>query len=359
MWIFARQPPTRAHRARRLVSGLNVGSTTRSEVDSTFFAVTPSTDVVVPVHDGWELTESCLEHLRPQTMPHTVIVCDNGSTDGTPERIRASYPEVRLVELGANLGFSSACNRGVRAGSGEIVVLLNNDVNCRPDFLERLVAPIQDDERLGSVAALLLKPGEETIESFGLVVDSTLAGFPRLRGLPVGDALVKEPVLVGPSGAAAAYRREAWEAAGGLDEGVFSYAEDVDLALRLRAAGWSTVAADDAVAVHIGSASAAPRSAWQRYQAGFARGYFLRRYGILHGSTTLRAGATEAVVVLADALIFSHDLAALRGRTAGWRAADGSPGKPRPPRAAIDSRIGFLDSLRLRFEVFTGRESRG
>ena len=253
-------------------------------------------DVVVPVFNRWELTESCLEHLRLQTLPHTVIVCDNGSIDGTLERLRASFPEVRMVELGANLGFSAACNRGVRAGSGEIVVLLNNDVDCRPSFLERLVAPLHHDERIGSVAAMLLKPGEERIESFGLAADPTLAGFPRLRGLPVRDVQAPQPVLVGPSGAAGAYRRRAWKAVGGLDEGVFSYGEDVDLALRLRAAGWSSVGASDAVAVHIGSASAARRSAWQRYQAGFARGYFLRRNGILRSSVGPRAGATEATV---------------------------------------------------------------
>lgn len=318
--------------------------------------VAPSIDVVVPVRNRWELTESCLEHLRLQTAPHTVIVCDNGSTDGTPERLRDSFPEVRVVELGANFGFSVACNRGVHAGNGEIVVLLNNDVDCRPEFLERLVAPFDHDERLGSVAALLLKPGEERIESFGLTADPTLAGFPRLRGLPVQAVQATRPVLVGPSGAAGAYRRQAWDEVRGLDEGVFSYGEDVDLALRLREAGWSTTEASDARALHIGSASAASRSAWQRYQGGFARGYFLRRYGILRSTAGVRAGATEAIVVLADALIFSRDLAALRGRVAGWRAADARPRNRRPPQESIDARLTFWESLRLRFEVFTERE---
>src|SRR5204862_5465776 len=111
-------------------------------------------------------------------------------------------------------------NRGVAAGGGELVVLLNNDVECRPDFLERLVAPFED-ERVGSVAALLLKPGDERIESFGLAADRTLAGYPRLRDMSVAEAQATHPVLLGPSGAAGAYRRRAWEAVGGLDEGVF------------------------------------------------------------------------------------------------------------------------------------------
>lgn len=313
----------------------------------------PSVDVVVPIYNGWELIESCLEHLRRQAMPHRVIVCDNGSTDGTAERVRTFFPEVHLIELGANLGFSTACNRGVQAGTSEIVVLLNNDVECRSDFLEPLVAPFWDD-RIGSVAALLLTPDEDAIESFGLTVDPTLAGYPRLRGMPSAEARATRPVLVGPSGAAAAVRRRAWEDVGGLDESVFAYGEDVDLALRLRAAGWATAAVADAVAIHRGSASAGRRSAWQRYQGGFSRGYFLRRYGVLRTRTALRALAAEATTVIGDALIFSHDLAACRGRLAGWRAARGLPSRPHPPAEAIDNEITFVRSLRLRLDVYSG-----
>ena len=316
--------------------------------------MTPSLDVVIPVHNGWDLTKSCLEHLGAQTVPHTAIVCDNGSTDGTALRVRESFPDVRLIELGANVGFPSACNRGVSAGIGEVVVLLNNDVECRPDFLERLVAPFANDERLGSIASLLLVPGEELIESYGLTVDPTLAGYPRLRGAPVDTAQTGDPILVGPSGAAGAYRRRAWDDVGGLDEGVFAYAEDVDLALRIRAAGWTAAAAADALAVHIGSASAVTRSEWQRYQGGFSRGYFLRRYRILRSREAVRALATEALVVIGDAAIYSHDFAALRGRLAGWRAARGNPPAPRPPTDAIDRRITFRRSLSLRRAVYAG-----
>ena len=103
----------------------------------------------MPVHNRWELTESCLQHLRVQTLLHTVVVCDNSSSDGTAGRVRMEFPDARILELGANLGFAAACNRGVGAGDGEVVILLNNDVECPEDFLERLVAPIRDDYRVG------------------------------------------------------------------------------------------------------------------------------------------------------------------------------------------------------------------
>src|SRR6266545_2968647 len=314
--------------------------------------MTPSIDVIMPVHNRWDLTQSCLEHLRSQTVPHAALVCDNGSTDGTPQRVRESFPEARVIEFGTNIGFPLACNRGAQVGAGEVIVLLNNDVECRADFLERLVAPLREDDRIGSVAALLLAPGEDRIESFGLAVDPTFAGYPRLRGFPRAAAQATNPILVGPSGAAGAYRREAWESVDGLDDGVFAYAEDVDIALRIRAAGWSAAAAPDAVAIHIGSASAVTRSAWQRYQGGFARGYFLRRYGVLRSPVAARALVTEGLVTLGDALVFSHDLAALRGRLAGWRAAAGRPPVATPPKEVIDRRITFAKSVALRLDVY-------
>jgi N-acetylglucosaminyl-diphospho-decaprenol L-rhamnosyltransferase len=306
----------------------------------------------MPVHNRWELTESCLQHLRVQTLLHTVVVCDNSSSDGTAGRVRMEFPDARILELGANLGFAAACNHGVGAGDGEVVILLNNDVECPEDFLERLVAPIRDDYRVGSASPLLLRPDGERIDSFGLTVDATLAGYPRLRGLPAAEAQSERPLLVGPTGAAGAYRRRAWEEVGGLDEGVFAYGEDVDLALRLRTAGWAAAAAGDAVAAHLGSASAVTRSSWQRYQGGFSRGYFLRRYGVLKRRSAVRALATEAIAVTGDALVYSHDLAAVRGRLAGWRAAAGRPQR-RAPADAVDRRITFVESLRLRRGVYT------
>ena len=118
----------------------------------------PVVDVVIPVRNHWELTRRCLELLESQGASHSVVVVDNGSEDGTPVNIAASFPDVQVIELGANLGFSRACNRGVESGRSEIVVLLNNDVEPRADFLEHLAAPFADGN-VGSVAALLLQPG--------------------------------------------------------------------------------------------------------------------------------------------------------------------------------------------------------
>jgi N-acetylglucosaminyl-diphospho-decaprenol L-rhamnosyltransferase len=314
----------------------------------------PTVDVVVPVFNRYELTASCLRHLSRQTLTHRLTVVDNGSTDDTGARVRREWPAAHVERLERNHGFTEACNRGASAGSGEILVLLNNDVEVRPDFLERLVAPFARDPRLGAVAALMLQPGERLIDSAGLTADVTLGGFPRLQGLDVARARCEQPTLAGPAGTAAAYRRAAWEQVGGLDETIFAYMEDLDLALRLRCAGWQTVLAGDAVGVHLGSATHGHRSPRQRRHGGFGRGYMLRRYGLLRGPSRVRTLATEAVVTLSDAAI-SRDLAALRGRLSGWRAGRGRPPLAPPPPEAVDRQIGFRDSLALRRGVYGRR----
>lgn len=306
-----------------------------------------SIDVVVPAYNRWDLTSSCLRHLAAQTVPHRVIVVDNGSTDQTRAVLRRDWPEVTVVELDQNHPFTHAVNMGVAAGQGECVVLLNNDVDLRPDCLAHLVAPLAQDQDVGSVAAVLLQPGERLIDSVGVTTDITLAGFPRLQGLGCEHASDRDPLLTGPEGTTAAYRRIAWEQVGGLDESIHAYMEILDLAWRLRQAGWGTACAPDAIGVHLGSATFGRRSAEQRRLAGFSRGYLLGRYGVLRSKFALRALLTEAIVVSGDVLM-SRDLNAARGRVEGWHSARRLGQRPWPPSDAIDRSISLRDSLDLR-----------
>jgi N-acetylglucosaminyl-diphospho-decaprenol L-rhamnosyltransferase len=307
-------------------------------------------DAVVVAHDRWELTESCLRHLRRQTRPHRVILVDNGSSDGTAARAREGFPEVSVIRLEDNHSFAAAVNRGVAAGDGEVIVMLNNDVDCRPEFVARAVAPLERDETLGLASCVLLRP-DGRLDSVGLTADRTLAPFQRFHGEPVEWAGAAELRPVGPSGAAAVIRRSAWEQAGGLDEGIFAYGEDFDLFLRIRCAGWGHAIALDAIATHLGSGSFGHRSARQRRHAGFGRGYLLRRYGVLRSRAAPRTLLTELIVVLGD-LVMSRDLAAGAGRWAGWRAAAKQPRRGMPPEGILDPGISFGQSLRLRCGIY-------
>ncbi len=256
-------------------------------------------DVVIPVMGHYELTSECLEHLARQSLEHRVLVVDDGSPDDTVARLGDEWPGVRVLEMGSNQGYTRAVNRGVSAAEGEVVVLLNNDVQLRPDFLELLTAPILSDPSVGSVASTMLRPDALTIDSVGVSADVTLAGFARLQGAPASSADSPRPLLAGPEGTAGAYRRSAWEQVGGLDENITAYMEILDLALRLRAAGWGAACAPLAVGIHLGSATYGRRSARQRRLAGHSRGYLLRRWGVLRTRAAPRTLATEAIVVAA------------------------------------------------------------
>jgi N-acetylglucosaminyl-diphospho-decaprenol L-rhamnosyltransferase len=306
-----------------------------------------SVDVLITTVNARALVLSCLEHMRRQTVPHTVYLADNGqNADGTSDAVRERFPEVRVVETRGNIGFGKAMNQVAAVSEGEIVVLANDDMNVEPQFLEQLIAPF-DDPRVGMVAGMTLQPGqEEVVDGFGIEVDATLVAFNRLRHRTTVD----EPGrLLGPSGGAAAYRRTAWEAAGGFDDRFFMYGEDVDLALRLRLHGWRAGAAPEARGVHVGGASAGVDSPLQRWNSGFCRGFLLRRYGLLRSRHAPRAVAVELLVAVWGLARFGT-LIPVRARIAGWRAAAKSQ-TLRIPEGAVDERIGFFETLRrLRYE---------
>ena len=240
------------------------------------------------------------------------------------------FPHVVLLAHATDPGYVIATNRGAAAGGADVILLLNNDTFCQPDFLAHLLEAFED-ERVGAVAPLTLQSDGRTIDGVGLTLDATIAPFIRLNGSPQQEAGAEQPLLVAPGGGADAYRRVAWDAVGGLDERLSFYGADVDLGLRLRAAGWNTVAAPRAVAIHSRSATSGHRSRRARESGGWARGFLLRRWGVLRSRAVARAVITEALVVVAD-FVVSRDAMALRSRLSGWRAAEGEP-RRRIPRA--------------------------
>jgi len=309
-------------------------------------------DLVVPTWNGRGLLERCLPTLVPQAGVARLVVVDNGSTDGTAEMLAERFPSVAVVALAENRGFARAVNAGVAAGAAEHVVLVNNDVECDPGFVAALSGALARDSGAGMAAGLLLTPRRERVDSYGLEVDRTLAAFPRFA-CARWPAALHERGLALPSGGAAAYRRDALAAAGGFDDALFGYMEDVDVGLRLAAAGWRCAGAPQASGIHLGSASFGQRSRWQVEVSGFARGYMLRKYGVLGSGLGPAAWAlgVELGVVAVDAMK-ERDLTALQSRLRGWGAARGR--RASAPAEAINPELGPAEGLRRRRRVISG-----
>ncbi len=302
------------------------------------------TAVYIPNYNGAQRIGRALRSLREQSRPVEVVVADNGSTDDSVALLRGEFGEVKLVEIGRNAGFGPAINRAVAEHPADSVILLNNDAECEPRFVEALLDQLGDG--VGSVAGVLLQersPG--LIDSAGVVADRTLMGFDYLHGEPAESTLSAADPL-GPTGGAALYRRESFEAVGGFDERIFLYYEDLDLALRLAAAGARCRLAGEARALHAYSASLGAGSGRKFAHTGWSRGYMLRRYGVMSKpGPALRALACEGAICCGQ-LVMDRTAKGLGGRLRGWR--DGGGLEPHDLDGAPLLDISAREALRLR-----------
>jgi GT2 family glycosyltransferase len=228
-----------------------------------------SVSIVVVTWDGLQVLRDCVTALAEQSIPHELIVVDNGSRDGTVKWLRQNAPRARVVSLQHNLGFAAGNNAGLRAATGELLVLLNNDTIAAPDFVEQLVSPFEHDRQLAAAAGVLLFAHQpDLVASAGIAVgrDGLHRDLWMLR--PVAQLPDTTTPVFGASGGAACYRRTALEDVGLLDERYGSYLEDADLAWRLRLGGWDCVSVPRARVRHVYSATASHGSPFkQRLQA--------------------------------------------------------------------------------------------
>ncbi len=277
--------------------------------------------VYIPNFNGAERIGRALRGLREQSRPVDVVVVDNGSGDGSLELLHDEYPEVAVLALERNLGFGPALNRAIAEHRADPLILLNDDAEAGPRFVEALLDAAV--EGVQSVAGVMLQErAPELIDSAGVVADRTVMGFDYLQGEPL-SAAATAPGPLGPTGGAALYDRAAFEAVGGFDERIFLYYEDLDLALRLAAAGGRCRLAAEATAVHAYSASLGAGSGRKYERTGWSRGYMLRRYGVMSDPRlALRALACEGALC-AGQLLKDRTAKGIGGRLRGWRAGAG------------------------------------
>ena len=243
-------------------------------------------DIIIVSFNARGDLERCLHslHASPPAMPHTIILVDNASTDGSVEAVRAGWPGVQVVEMGRNAGFAAANNAGIRAGRGELILLLNSDTIVPAGALDTLAARMT--ETGAAAAGPRLVDGEGRAEwSFGAMLtpkvelQRMVAGALYARRAPIVTAAIERrtrreawPDWV--SGACLLVTRAAAEQAGLLDERYFMYEEDVDFCAAIRANGGRILFTPAAEVVHLRgrsarSAPAATRLAYHRSHAAF------------------------------------------------------------------------------------------
>jgi N-acetylglucosaminyl-diphospho-decaprenol L-rhamnosyltransferase len=228
--------------------------------------------VVVPTRNTRQLTLACLAALaaaaaaRPELAAVEVVLVDDAGDDGTAEAVAAHHPDVRLVRLERQAGFTRAANRGLAAAVGGILLLLNSDTEVGGDGrgLAALLARFAAEPRLGIAGAALRYPdgtpqwsgGAEPTAAWLFALASglpeLLARLPLYRRLRPASgtraATIADVAWV--TGAAMAIRRAVWEEVGPLDERFRFYAQDLDLCLRARQAGWTVAVVPELEVIH-------------------------------------------------------------------------------------------------------------
>ena len=221
----------------------------------------PAPDISVAVVN-WNRRDhlrACLASLAAQRGANfEVIVVDNGSRDGSAEMARSEFG-VRVIANAANRGFCAANNQAFAAARGEFIALLNNDAEAAPDFLANLRRAFDAAPNIGMAAAKVLVWEDprriDRIDKVGHLIYPD--GQNRGRGTGEIDRGQYDRVeeCLWPDGCAAMYRKAMLEAIGGFDEDFFMFADDAELGLRGRIAGWRCLYMPGAVVRHHRGAS--------------------------------------------------------------------------------------------------------
>ncbi|MBN2542826.1 glycosyltransferase family 2 protein [bacterium] len=220
--------------------------------------------IVIVNYNTAALTLDCLGSIQenPPSMPYEVIVVDNGSSDGSVEAIKKGFDRVLLIENDDNLGFAVACNQGARKSMGKYILLLNSDTRIQPGALDKMLDFLEGDKSVGLAGGKMInlqgnplpsvKPFPTYFNIIGITRNSLFKTLfesvfsSKLRELPEETTHVDAM-----AGGYLFMRRKALKETGLLDERFFMYMEDVDLALRMKLAGWKTMYYPESVVVHI------------------------------------------------------------------------------------------------------------
>ena len=224
----------------------------------------PRVTVIIVSWNALPVVKQCLPSVVETHWPNLELVfADNGSSDGSVEWISAHYPQVRIIRHPENWLFCKGNNEAIRQTDGDYVVLLNNDVEVPPTWLEPLVILAESDPLIAAIQPKILQHGARNMFEYAGAAGGFLdhLGYPFARGrlftsLEPDHGQYDYPVdLDWASGAALLLRRSTLKHSGLLDEQFEMHMEEIDLCWRLRRLGYRITIAPQSQVYHIGGAS--------------------------------------------------------------------------------------------------------
>ena len=229
--------------------------------------VGPDVSIVIVTCNGRQYLDACLRAAEAQQgVSAEIIVVDNGSTDGSAEFVRATFPRVRVIELTENRGFADGNNVGAREARGEYVAFLNNDTVADVTWLRALRAGIELTTGFAlATSRIVYMHNPEVIDSAGDGMLRWGGAFKRHHGEAADLAGTTQEVF-GVCGAACLMPKAVFDELGGFDDQFFASHEDVDLSYRARLRGYRCRYVSDAIVRHHGSATLGTVSARAVFQ---------------------------------------------------------------------------------------------
>lgn len=215
----------------------------------------PKVTILIPNYNGKKWLKQLLPTIQKSTYPNKeILVVNNGSTDDSAQFLQENYPKVKVVEIKKNRGYAGANNLGVRKASGKYVLLLNNDTQVTPGFLEPLVEKMEKDKTLGSVQPQIRQMiNKKMIDSIGSFF--TFTGFLYHYGYFQPHKFKKyqkELSVYSVKGACFLMKRRDYLDLGGIDESFVTYVEESDLCHRILLSGKRIVYTPKSIVYHFG-----------------------------------------------------------------------------------------------------------
>jgi len=165
--------------------------------------------IIVPNYNGMNILRKCLVSLlQHDRKPDQIVVVDNGSSDNSVGTIKRDFPQVTLVALKANTGFTGANNAGLKVATGDMLVLLNNDCIVEPNWLNALLQRMENPSVAAASSSMRDINDTSIIDSAGGEIDWMGFSADAGRGEPA-SCFTEPKELPFPCGGAVMIRREA------------------------------------------------------------------------------------------------------------------------------------------------------